>query len=156
MTTAGIGSYEDTANLLGGINESHLTMGHTRQAKPLPDKRKHKSLPEKKASHTTSWNDRSKSFQQLPQEDATQLHFDIAAATQKQRQKKVEDNTTRYTMYSNFKSYHHLLIDSGAFTLRTGSTTTTLWRISSATLHGYQQEDPCLWHQVCSLQAGQL
>ena len=28
-------------------------------------------------------------------------------------------------------------------------TATTLWRISSTILHGYQQEDSCLRHQVC-------
>ena len=35
--------------------------------------------------------------------------------------------------------------------LRTGSSITTLWRINSTTLHGYQQEDSYLRHQVCSL-----
>ena len=109
-------SYEDAANYSGGINESHLTIGHVRQAKSLPCKHKPKSLLAKKTSHTTSWNDYSKSFQQFLQEDTTQLHFDIEAATQKQRQKKTDDNITHYIMYSNFKSYHHLLIDSGAST----------------------------------------
>ena len=52
----------------------------------------------------------------IPQEDTTQLHFDIAAATQQQRNKKIEDTITHYIMCSNFKSYHHLLIDSGAST----------------------------------------
>ena len=46
----------------------------------------------------------------------TQLHFDIAAATQQQRNMKIEDTITHYIMCSNFKSYHHLLIDSGAST----------------------------------------
>ena len=32
--------------------------------------------------------------------------------------------------------------------LRAGSSTTTLWRISSTTLHGYQQEGSSLRHQV--------
>ena len=68
-------------------------------------------------------------IQQFLKEDTTQLHLDIAAATQRQRNKKIEDAR---------------------------STTTTLWRISSTTLDGYQQEDSCLRHQVCSLQAGQL
>ena len=117
-------SYEDTANYIGGINGSHLTIGHIRQAKPLPHKRKSKALLGKKASHTTSWNDHSKSFRQFLQEDTTQLHFDIAAATQKQRNKKIEDTIAQYIMYSNFKSYHDLLIDSGG--LRARSTTTTL------------------------------
>ena len=61
-------------------------------------------------------NDHSKSFQQFLQEDTTQPHFDIAAARQQQRNKKIEDTITHYMMYSNFKSYHHLLIDSGAST----------------------------------------
>ena len=109
-------SCEDTANYIGGINESHLTIGHIRQAKSLPHKHKSKSPIGKKTTHTTSWNDHSKSFQQFLQEDTTQLHFDIAAATQQQRNKKIEDTITHYIMYSNFKSYHHLLIDSGAST----------------------------------------
>ena len=65
--------YDDTANYIGGINESHLTIGHIRQAK-------------------------------------SRLHFDIAAATQQQRNKKIEDTITHYIMYSNSKSYHHLLM----------------------------------------------
>ena len=55
-------------------------------------------------------------FQQFLQEDTTKLHFNIAAARQQQRNKKIEDTITHYIMYSNFKSYHHLLIDSGAST----------------------------------------
>ena len=106
-------SYEDTANYIGGINKSHLTIGHIRQAKSLLYKHKSKSLLGKKTTHTTSWSDHSKSLQQFLQEDTTQLHFDIAAATQQQRNKKIEDTITHYIMYSNFKSYHHLLIDSG-------------------------------------------
>ena len=39
-------SYEDTANYIGGINESHLTIGHIRQAKSLLHKHKSKSLLE--------------------------------------------------------------------------------------------------------------
>ena len=109
-------SYEDTANYIGGINGSHLTIGHIRQAKSMLHKRKFKSLLGKKTTHATSWNDRSKSFQQFLQEDTTQLHFDIAAATQQQRNKKIEDTITHYIMYSNFKSCHRLLIDSGAST----------------------------------------
>ena len=70
----------------------------------------------KQHTHTTSRNDHSKNFQQFLREDTTQLHFDIAAATQQQRNKKTEDTITHYIMYSNFKSYHHLLIDSGACT----------------------------------------
>ena len=58
-------SYEDTANYIGGINEPHLTIGHIRQAKSLLHKHKSKSLLGKKTTHTTSWNDRSKSFQQF-------------------------------------------------------------------------------------------
>ena len=50
------------------------------------------------------------------EEDRTQLHFDIAAATQRQKIKKIEGTITHYIMYSNFKSYHQLLIDSGAST----------------------------------------
>ena len=46
----------------------------------------------------------------------TQPHLDIAAATQQQRNKKIEDTIRRYIRYSNFKSYHHLLIDSGTST----------------------------------------
>ena len=107
-------SYQKTASYIGGINESHLTIGHIRQAKSLPRKHKPKSLLGKKASHTTSWNDHSKSFQPFLQQDTPQLPFNIAAATQKQRQKKVEDIITHYIMYSDFKSYNHLLIDSGA------------------------------------------
>ena len=107
-------SYEDTANYIGGINESHLTIGHIRQAKSLLHKRKLKSLLGKKTTHTTSWNGHSKSFQQFPQEGTTQLHFGIAAATQQQRNKKIEDTITHYIVYSNFKSYHHLLANSGA------------------------------------------
>ena len=96
----------------------------------------------KKATRTTSWNDHSKSFQQFLQEDTTQLHFDTAAATQQQRNKKIEDTVTHYIMYSNFESYHHLLIDSGASThvcptLRARPTATTLWRISSTTIHQF-------------------
>ena len=105
-------SYEGTANYIGGINESHLTIGHIRQANSRLHKHKSKSLLGKRPTHTTSWNDHSKSFQQFLQEDNSQLHFDIAAARQPQRNKKIED--TNYIMYSNFKSYHHLLIDSGA------------------------------------------
>ena len=45
--------------------------------------------------------------------------FDIAAARQQQRNKKIEDTITHYIMYSNFKCYHHLLIDSGASTHQT-------------------------------------
>ena len=90
--------------------------GHFRQAQSLLHKHKSKSLLGKKTTHTTSWNDHSESFQQFLQEDTTQLHFDIAAATQQQRNKKIEDTITHYIMYSNFKSYHHLLIDSGAST----------------------------------------
>ena len=53
MTTAGINdnSYEDTANYIGGINESHLTIGHIRQAKSLPHKHKSKSPLGKHATH---------------------------------------------------------------------------------------------------------
>ena len=109
-------SYEDTANYIGGINESHLTIGHTRQANSRLHKRKSKSLLGKRTTHTTSWNDRSKSFQQFLQEDNTQPHFDIAAARQQQRNKKIENTITHYIMYSNFKSHHQLLIDSGAST----------------------------------------
>ena len=109
-------SYEDTANYIGGINESHLTIGHIRQAKSRLHKHKSKSLLGKKTTQTTSWNDHSKSFQQFLQEDTTQLHFDIAAATQQQRNKKIKDTITHHIMYLNFKSYHHLLIDSGAST----------------------------------------
>ena len=109
-------SYEDTANYIGGINESHLTIGHIRQANSRLHKHKSKSLLGKRTTHTTSWNDHSKSFQQFLQEDTTQPHFDIAAARQQQRNKKIEDTITHYIMYSNFKSYHHLLIDSGAYT----------------------------------------
>ena len=148
-------SYEDTANYIGGINKSHLTIGHIRQAKSRLHKHQSKSLLGKRTTHTTSWNDHSKSFQQFLQ-DTTQLHFDIAAARQQQRNKKIEDTITHYIMYSNFKSYHHLLIDSGASAhvcpKDYASSTTTLWRISSTTL----QEDSCLRHQVCSRQAGQL
>ena len=93
-----------------------------------------------------------------------ELHFDIAAATQQQRDRKIEDTITHYIMCSNFKSHHHLLIDSGESThvcpknyapnlpLRPCGELS-----STATLHGYQQEeDSCLRHQVCSLQAGKL
>ena len=45
-------SYEDTANYIGGINESHLTIGHIRQAKSLLHKHKSKSLLGKKTTHT--------------------------------------------------------------------------------------------------------
>ena len=45
-------SYEDAANYIGGINGSHLTIGHIRQSESLPCKHKHKSPPGKKASHT--------------------------------------------------------------------------------------------------------
>ena len=109
-------SYEDTANYIGGINESHLTIGHIRQAKSRLHKHKSKSLLGKRTTHTTSWNEHSKSFQQFLQEDNTQPHFGIAAARQQQRNKKIEDTIAHYIMYSNFKSYHHLLIDSGAST----------------------------------------
>ena len=109
-------SYEDTANYIGGINESHLTIGHIRQANSRLHKHKSKSLLGKRTTHTTSWNDHSKSFQQFLQEDNAQPHFDIAAARQPQRNKKIEDTITHHIMYSNFKSYHHLLIDSGAST----------------------------------------
>ena len=40
----------------------------------------------------------------------------LSAARQQQRNKKIEDTHTHYIMYSNFKSYHHLLIASGAST----------------------------------------
>ena len=96
-------SHGDTANYIGGINESHLTTGH----KSRLHKHKSKSLLGKKTTLTTSWNDNSKSFQQFLEEDTTQLHFDIAAATQQQRNKKIKDTITHYIMYSNFKSYHH-------------------------------------------------
>ena len=45
-------NYEDTANYIGGINESHLTIGHIRQAKSLLHKRKSKSLLGKNTTHT--------------------------------------------------------------------------------------------------------
>ena len=92
-------SYEDTANYIGGINESHLTIGHIRQANSRLHKHKSKSLLGKRTTHTTSWNDRSKSFQQFLQEDNTQPHFDIAAARQQQRNKKIED----------YHTLHHVL-----------------------------------------------
>ena len=57
-------SYEDTANYIRGINESHFTIGHISQAKSLLHKHKLKSLLGKKTTHTTSWNNHSKSFQQ--------------------------------------------------------------------------------------------
>ena len=98
-------SYEDTANYIGGINESHLTIGHIRQANSRLHKHKTKSLLGKRTTHTTSRNDHSKSFQQFLPEDTTQLHFDIAAARQQQRNKKIEDIVTHYIMYSNLKSY---------------------------------------------------
>ena len=44
-------SYEDTANYIRGINESHLTIGHIRQAKSRLHKHKSKSLLGKK-QHT--------------------------------------------------------------------------------------------------------
>ena len=106
----------ETTPIKTHIHASHLTIGHIRQAKSLPHKRKPESLLGKKASHTTSWNDRSNRFQQFQQEDTTQLRFDIAAATQKQRQNQIDDNITHYIMYSNFKSYHRLLIEPGAST----------------------------------------
>ena len=84
---------EDTANYIGGINESHLTIGHIRQAKSLLHNHKLKSLLGRK----TSWNDHSKSFQHFLREDTTQLHFDIAAATQQQRNK-MRDTMTHYIM----------------------------------------------------------
>ena len=68
------------------------------------------------ATHTTSWNDHSTNYQQYLQEDRPQLHLNIAAATQQQKRGKLDNNITHYIMYSNFKSYHHLLIDSGAST----------------------------------------
>ena len=151
-------SYEDTANYIGGINESHLTIGHIRQANSRLHKHKSKSLLGKRTTHTTSlsWNDHSKSFQQFLQEDNTQPHFDIAAARQQQRNKKIEDTITHYTMYSNFKSYHHLFIDSGASTHVCPKDYAPDLPLGSTTLHGYKQEDSCLRHQVRSLQAGQL
>ena len=131
-------SYEDT-----DINESRLTIGHIRQAKSLLHKRNSKSLLGKKTTHTTSWNDHSKSFQQFLQEDATQLHFDIAAATQQQRNKKIEapSHTTSCTPTSSHtvtcestqkhlhmlarrttrQTYHFLSMASSMFT--TGRTT---------------------------------
>ena len=42
---------EDTANYIGGINESHLTIGRIRQAKSLLRKHKSKSLLGKKTTH---------------------------------------------------------------------------------------------------------
>ena len=44
--------YEDTANYIGGINESHLTIGHIRQAKSRLHKHKSKSLLGKRTTHT--------------------------------------------------------------------------------------------------------
>ena len=147
-------SYEDTANYIEGINESHLTIGHIRQSKSRLHKHKSKSLLGKRTTQTTSWDDHSKSFQQFLQEDTTQLHFDIAAAGQQQRNKKIEDTITHYIMYSNdrLRSIYTCLPEG----LHARTTATTLWGVSSTALHGYQQEDPCLRNQVRSLQAGQL
>ena len=108
-------SHEGEANYIGGINESHLTIGHVRQGRPLQCKHK-QSLLGKRATHTTSWNDHSTIYQQYLQEDRPQLHLNIAAATQQQKRGKLDNNITHYIMYSNFKSYHHLLIDSRAST----------------------------------------
>ena len=47
-------SHEGEANYIGGINESHLTIGHIRQGRPLQCKHKPKSLLGKRATHTTS------------------------------------------------------------------------------------------------------
>ena len=121
-------NYEDAANYIGGINESHLTIGHIRQANSRLHKHKSKSLLGKRTTPTTSWNDHSKSFQQFLQEDNTQPHVGIAAARQQQRNKKIEDTITHYIMYSNFKSYHHLLIDSGASTHFSRRTTHQTYR----------------------------
>ena len=78
-------SHEGEANYIGGINESHLTIGHIRQGRPLQCKHKSKSLLGKRATHTTSWNDHSTNYQQYLQEDRPQLHLNIAAATQQQK-----------------------------------------------------------------------
>ena len=45
-------SYDDTANYMGGINESHLAMGHIRQANSRLHKHKSKSLLGKRPTHT--------------------------------------------------------------------------------------------------------
>ena len=108
--------YEEEANYIGGINASHLTVGHIRQEQPLQCKHKTKSLLGKRSTHTTSWNDHSNNYQQYLQEDEPPLHLAIAAATQQQKQRRLDENLTHYIVCSNFKSYHHLLIDSGAST----------------------------------------
>ena len=54
-------SYEDTANYVGGINESHLTIGHIRQAKSLLHEHKSKSLLGKKT--TRAFNNSHKKTQ---------------------------------------------------------------------------------------------
>ena len=74
-------SYEDTANYIGGISESHLTIGHIRQASHYYTSTNPNHYLARKQHTHTSWNDHSKSFQQFLQEDTTQLHFNIAAAT---------------------------------------------------------------------------
>ena len=71
------------------------------------DKHKSKSLLGKKTTHTTSWNDKSKSFQRFLQEDTSQLHFDIAAATQQQRNKKIE-NTIKHYIITCWSTQEHL------------------------------------------------
>ena len=48
--------------------------------------------------------------------DTPRLRFDIAAATLKQKQQRTDDNMSHYIVNSNFKSFHRLLIDSGAST----------------------------------------
>ena len=118
MTTAGIGMTTAMRTLQTTLEAS---TSHTSQL-DTSDKQTHDYTSTNpnhylaREQHTTSWNDHSKSFQQFLQEDNTQPHFDIAAARQQQRNKKIENTITHYIMYSNFKSYHHLLIDSGAST----------------------------------------
>ena len=116
-------SYEDTANYIGGINKSHLTVGHIRQAKSLLHKHKSKS-------HTTPWNDHSKSFQQ--------------------------NNSSKKTQH-NYHTLHHVLqlqvIPSPADRLRSiytclpeglraRPTTTTLWRIENMDLTSIHDTAP--------------
>ena len=122
---------------------------------------------------TTTWQENSThNIMERPQQElstipprrqnTTALRHSLSAA-QQQRNNNIEDTITHYVMYSNFKSYHHLPIDSGASVhvcpkdyapdqpLRPcGESVPQLYTVTNKKI------PVCLRHQVCSLQAGQL
>ena len=151
-------SYEDTANYIGGTHKSHLTTGHIRQAKSLPRKHKPKSALGKKRHMQHHGTTAAKAFNS----SYMRTQRNCASTWQQQRESKdkrrlmTTSHTTSCTRTSDHTTTCRSTQECSPKGRRAGSTTATLCRTSSTPLHGYQQEDPCLQLQVCSLQAGQL